>query len=129
MGRLTRDGTAEPFSRDQKLRGQRGQGNIHLPCSVGHERDWQPYPVDPYFALSDDHTYIHTNIHTYNSQGDVMWPVRYSSAVRYSNVVHLPLNSLKHLCIREENKRVTRGNYCIDSYIPIPSGKFTAARL
>ena len=22
-----------------------------FPCSVGHEQDWQPYPVDPYSAL------------------------------------------------------------------------------
>ena len=23
------------------------------------EQDWQPYPVDPYSAICDDHTYIH----------------------------------------------------------------------
>ena len=32
MSRLTRDGTAEPVSRDQILRHARGQGNIHFPC-------------------------------------------------------------------------------------------------
>ena len=49
MGRLTREGTAEPVSRDQILRReQREQGNIHFPCSSDHEQDWQPYPVDPY---------------------------------------------------------------------------------
>ena len=62
MSRLTRDGTAEPVSRDQILRHARGQGNIHFPCSADHEQDWQPYPVDPYSAICDDHTYIHTNI-------------------------------------------------------------------
>ena len=31
MSRLTRDGTAEPVSRDQILRRERGQGNIHFP--------------------------------------------------------------------------------------------------
>ena len=51
MSRLTRDGTAEPVSRDQILRHARGQGNIHFPCSVDHEQDWQPYPVDPYSAI------------------------------------------------------------------------------
>ena len=56
MSRLTRDGTAEPVSRDQILRHARGQGNIHVPCSVDHEQDWQPYPVDPYSAICDDHT-------------------------------------------------------------------------
>ena len=60
MSRLTRDGTAEPVSRDQNLRHARGQGNVHFPCSADHEQDWQPYPVDPYSAICDDHTYIHT---------------------------------------------------------------------
>ena len=40
----------------------RGQGNIHFPCSADHEQDWQPYPVDPYSGICDDHTYI---IHTF----------------------------------------------------------------
>ena len=64
MSRLTRDGTAEPVSRDQILRHARGQGNVHFPCSADHEQDWQPYTVDPYSAICDDHTYIHTYIHT-----------------------------------------------------------------
>ena len=61
MSRLTRDGTAEPVSRDQILRHARGQGNIHFPCSADHEQDWQPCPVDPYSAICDDHTYIYIN--------------------------------------------------------------------
>ena len=59
MSRLTRDGTAEPVSRDQILRHAPGLGNIHFPCSADHEQDWQPHPVDPYSAICDDHTYIH----------------------------------------------------------------------
>ena len=47
MNFLTRDGTAEPVSRDQILRRERGQGNIHFPCSADNEQDWQPHPVDP----------------------------------------------------------------------------------
>ena len=47
MSRLTRDGTAEPVSRDQILRRKRGQGKINFPCSADHEQEWQPYPVDP----------------------------------------------------------------------------------
>ena len=64
MSRLTRDGTAEPVSRDQILRHARGQGNIHFPCSADHEQGgWQPDPVDPHSAnICDDHTYIHTYI-------------------------------------------------------------------
>ena len=61
MSRLTRDGTAEPVSRDQILRHARGQGSIHFPCSADREQDWQPYPVDLYSAICDDHTYIHTS--------------------------------------------------------------------
>ena len=63
MGKLTRDGTAEPVSRDQLLRRERGQVNIHFLCSADHEQDWQPYPVDPYSAIYViTHTYIHTVI-------------------------------------------------------------------
>ena len=62
MGRLTRDGTAEPVSRNQILRHERGQGNTHFFCSADHVQDWQPYPVDPYSCYMCDHTYIHTNI-------------------------------------------------------------------
>ena len=40
MSRLTRDGTAEPVSRDQILRRERRQGNINFPCSA--KQDWQP---------------------------------------------------------------------------------------
>ena len=57
--RLTRDGTAEPVSRDQIFRHARGQRNIHFSCSADHEQDWQPCPVDPYSAICDDYTYIH----------------------------------------------------------------------
>ena len=51
MSRLTRDGTAEPVSRDQILRRGSGQGNIKFPCSADHVQDGQPYPVDPYSLL------------------------------------------------------------------------------
>ena len=55
LSRLTRDGTAEPASRDQIIRRERGQGSVHVPRSADHEQDWQPYLVDPYFARCDDH--------------------------------------------------------------------------
>ena len=67
MSRLTRDGTAEPVSRDQILRHARGQRNVNFPCSADREQDWQPYPVDPYSAICDDHTYC--TIHCYCSFG------------------------------------------------------------
>ena len=56
MSRLARNGTAEPVSRDQFLRHERGQGNIHFSCSADHVQDWQPYPVDPYSCYMCDHT-------------------------------------------------------------------------
>ena len=56
MSRLARDGTAEPVSRDQILRHERGQGIIHFSCSADHVQDWQPYPVDPYSCYMCDHT-------------------------------------------------------------------------
>ena len=57
MSRLTRDGTAEPVSRDQILRRERGEGTIISLCPADHEQDWQPYPVDPYSAICDDYIY------------------------------------------------------------------------
>ena len=54
----------ELVSRYQILRHARGQGNIHFPCSADHEQDWQPYLVDPYSAICDDHTYIYI-LHIY----------------------------------------------------------------
>ena len=53
MSRLTRDGTAEPVSRDQILRHARRQGNVHFPCSADHEQD------HPLLYVMTIHTYIH----------------------------------------------------------------------
>ena len=64
MSRLTRDGTAETVSRDQILRRERGQGNIHFPCSADHVQDWQPYPVDPYSCYMSNNTYITQEVET-----------------------------------------------------------------
>ena len=69
MSRLMRDGTAEPVSRDQTLRLERGQEEIIFPVQLTKSRiDWQPYlPVDPYSCyMMCDHTHIHTYIHTVN---------------------------------------------------------------
>ena len=54
MSRLTRAGTAEPVSRDQILRHERGQGSINFSCSADHVQDWQPYPVDLYSCYMCD---------------------------------------------------------------------------
>ena len=80
---LPRDGTAEPVSRDQILRHARGQGNIHFPCSADHEQDWQPYTVDPYSAICDDRTYIHTYISLTHAAKNVRYSVNYKHHKRY----------------------------------------------
>ena len=65
MSKLTRDGTAEPVSRDQILKRERGyQRIIHFPCSAAdYEQDWQPCPVV---------RAVHTNIvlHTHTAAVD-----------------------------------------------------------
>ena len=60
MSRMTRDKTAEPISRDQILRRERGHENIYFLCSADHVQNWQPYPVDLNFCYMYDHIYIHT---------------------------------------------------------------------
>ena len=60
MSKLTRDGTAEPVSRDQILRRERGQRIVHFPCSAAdHEQDWQPCPI-----VRAIHTNIVLHTHT-----------------------------------------------------------------
>ena len=51
MSKLTRDETAQPVSRDEILKYERGQGNIHFPCSANHKQDWQRYTVDALLLL------------------------------------------------------------------------------
>ena len=105
MSRLTRDGTAEPVSRDQILRHARGQGNVHFPCSADHEQDWQPYPVDPYSAICDDHTYIHTC--------DLLPPPKWTA--NYSQLSMFPLKTTDKtslVSILPENKERGGQNLC-----------------
>ena len=70
ISRLTRDETAEPVSRDQILRCERGQGTINFQSSADHEQGWQPYPVDPHSSYMCDHTRV-LNLHRdQSSEGD-----------------------------------------------------------
>ena len=66
MSRLTRDGTAEPVSRDQILRHARGQGNIIFSVQLTTSR------IGNLTGLIHTLLYvmtIHTYIHTYSSIG------------------------------------------------------------
>ena len=68
MSRLTRDGTAEPVSRDQILRHARGQGNIIFPVQLTTSRIGNLTRLIHtvlYWYVMTIHTYIHTYIHAY----------------------------------------------------------------
>ena len=69
MGRLTRDGTAEPISRDQVFRREQGQRIVILPCSADHEQDWQPFPVDPYPCYIGGHRFLCFNSELVDFEG------------------------------------------------------------
>ena len=58
MSRLTRDETAKPVSRDQILRRERGQENIHLPVELTTSRIGNLTWLILTLAMCDDHTYI-----------------------------------------------------------------------
>ena len=57
-GRDCRNRPARPNSQART-----GTGGYSFSCSADHEQDWQLYPVDPYSARCDDHTYIHIELH------------------------------------------------------------------
>ena len=63
MSRLTRDGTAEPVSRDQILRHARGQGNIIFPVQLTTSRIGNlTQLIHTLLYVMTIHTYIHTYI-------------------------------------------------------------------
>ena len=33
------------------MRSERGEGNIHFPCSANHKQDWQPCSFDPSLTI------------------------------------------------------------------------------
>ena len=66
MSRLARDGTAEPVSRDQILRRERGQGNIHFPVQLTTSRIGNLTRLIHTLARCDDVmcNFINTHTHT-----------------------------------------------------------------
>ena len=66
MSRLTRDGTAEPLSRGQILRRERGQGNLFIfpvqltTCRI---RNLVTRLIHTGLYVMTIHTYIHTDSH------------------------------------------------------------------
>ena len=69
MSRLTRDGTAEPVSRDQILRHARGQGNIIFPVQLTTSRIGNLTRLIHTLAICDDPTYIHHKVEKGCSEG------------------------------------------------------------
>ena len=94
MSKLTRDGTAEPVSRDRILRRKRGQRIIHFPCSAAdHEQDWQPSPIARAIHTNivlHTHTAVVTHIYAYcttpvNRARMYMFPNKKYSGTWYIN--------------------------------------------
>ena len=55
--RLTRDWTAKTVFRDQILRREQGQRNIHFPCSADHEQAGNLTQLVLTLAICDDNTW------------------------------------------------------------------------
>ena len=56
---MTRNGTAKSVSRNSGATWNRkNTEKNHFSCSDGHEQGCQPHPIDPYYAISDNHQYI-----------------------------------------------------------------------
>ena len=70
MSRLTRDGTAEPISRDQILRHAREQGNIIFPVQLTTSRIGNLARLihTPLYVMTI-HTYIHTSNYNISWKG------------------------------------------------------------
>ena len=64
ISRLTRDGNAEPVSRDQILRRERGQGNFLFPVQLTTSRIGNLTRLIHTLAICDDYTCILTYITT-----------------------------------------------------------------
>ena len=68
MSRLTRDGTAEPVSRDQIPRHARGQGNTNFPVQMTTSRIGNlTRLIHTLLYVMTIHTYIHTLTDRYES--------------------------------------------------------------
>ena len=81
MSRLTRDGTAEPVSRDEILRHARGQGNIIFPVQLTTSR------IGNLTRLIHTLLYvmtIHTYIHTYKEKAEMVQQTHSEKAIDIS---------------------------------------------
>ena len=89
MSRLTRDGTAEPISRDQILRHGRGQGSIIFPVQLTTSRIGN-YPLDPYSAICDDFTCVFSS-HPFWTSSSLDVPAGVTQEEGHTGfLIHLP---------------------------------------
>ena len=130
MSRLTRDGTAEPISRDQILRHARGQGNIIFPVQLTTSRIGNlTRLIHTLLYVMTIHTYIH---HTYKVP---MCLFRQYQCVNTASPVRRALEASGRPL--EENgsfgiaahpqyisARYTSGKALEKSNLPMPSGVF-----
>ena len=68
MSRLTRDVTAEPVLRGQIIRPNGDREMLIFPVQLTTSRIWQPYPADPYSAISDDYLFIYHFLLAYHEE-------------------------------------------------------------
>ena len=110
MSKLTRDGTAEPVSRDRILRRERGKRIIHFPCSAtDHEQDWQPCPVVRAIHTKNivlhAHTAVVTHIYIY---------AYYTATVKRAPIMYMSPNK-KYTGTWYINQY--KQHYCTSTYI------------
>ena len=80
--------------KEQAYAGRDNQTRLARPrtqarTGTGNEQDWQPYPVDPYSAESNDHAYIHT--YTTTKKGE--WrKISYCSVLHCCSVLFGPVD-------------------------------------
>ena len=106
MSRLTRNGTAEPVSRDQILRHARGQGNIIFPVQLTTSR------IGNLARLIHTLLYamtIHTYIHTINIKSDLRGYHYYTRATININIILLEMGLV---AMNVGEKRRKQGSFC-----------------
>ena len=109
MSRLTRDGTAEPVSRDQILRHARGQGNIIFPVQLTTSRignlTWLIHTLLYVMTIPTYCTYIHK----YSDHILYFW-----SRIKKTDLVHfsIPVSFSFHLNFRSKAYIGVVGNNC-----------------
>ena len=120
MSKLTRDGTAEPVSRDHILRFERGQRITHFPCSTAdHEQDWQPCPVVRAIHTNivlHTHTAVVTHIYIYIYIIYIYIYAYYTTTVNRARMFMSPNKKYTGTWYTKQCEQ----QYCTSTYIYLP---------